>query len=321
MTLKQDARQLSLVITLIALMGACSPSDKHDESAADTTPPMDTLVSAEWLSENLDDPDLVVLDATVLIEFGENGEFKILSGQANYESGHIPSAGFADLMGNLSDPDRPAQFIMPTAEAFAAAMGELGVGDDSRVVLYTSNNPDWAARVWWMLRWIGFEQVAMLDGGLNAWVSEDRPLSTELPNRAAKQLSIRLQPEIIADRDQVFEATTNSDVNIVDALGDAHYRGDFTMYGRPGHIPSATNPPSSDLLDETGFYRNFDELEMMIDGDQEDRVITYCGGGVAAASVAFTLHRLGYKDVAVYMGSLQEWTADSENPMSLEISD
>ena len=89
------------------------------------------------------------------------------------------------------------------------------------------------------------------------------------------------------------------------------------MYGRPGHIPSATNLPSSDLLDETGFYRHFDELEMMIDSNADSRVITYCGGGVAAASVAFTLHRLGYKDVAVYMGSLQEWTADPGNPVTL----
>ena len=317
MKLNQQLQRLVSLILVITLASACSKSDMHAETVDVAKPAMEALVSTEWLSEHLGDPDLVVLDSTVLIEIGENGEFNILSGRASYESGHIPSAGFADLMGDLSDPERPAQFIMPTPEQFAAAMGALGVGNDSRVVLYTANNPDWAARVWWMLHWAGFNQVALLDGGLAAWVAEDRPLSTEAVNRPAKQFTVKPRPELIADRDQVFAAIDDSNVDIVDALGDAHYRGDFSMYGRPGHIPSATNLPSSDLLDESGFYRNFDELEMMIDSDDGDRVITYCGGGVAAASVAFTLHRLGYKDVAVYMGSLQEWTTDPENPMSL----
>ncbi len=317
MNITQHARYLITLISVTVLATACSKSDTHSDSLEVTKPAMEALVSTEWLSEHLDDPDLVVLDCTVLIEIGENGGFNILSGRANYEAGHIPSAGFADLMGNLSEPERPGQFIMPTPEQFAVAMGALGVDDDSRVVLYTANNPDWAARVWWMLRWAGLDQVALLDGGLAAWVADDRPLSTDQVNRPSKKFTFTARPELIADRDQVFAATEDSSVSIVDALGDAHYRGDFSMYGRPGHIPSATNLPSSDLLDETGFYRPFDELEMMIDSNADNRVITYCGGGVAAASVAFTLHRLGYKDVAVYMGSLQEWTVDPANPMTL----
>jgi len=294
MNITQHARYLITLISVTVLATACSKSDTNLDSADVTEPAMDALVSTDWLSNHLDDPDLVVLDCTVLIEIDENG-------------------------GYLSDPERPAQFIMPTSEQFAAAMGALGVGNDSRVVLYTVNNPDWAARVWWMLRWAGFDQVALLDGGLAAWIAEDRPLSTDQVNRSAKKFTVTLRPELIADRDQVFAATEDSSVSIVDTLGDAHYRGDFSMYGRPGHIPGATSLPSSDLLDETGFYRHFDELEMMIDSNADNRVITYCGGGVAAASVAFTLHRLGYKDVAVYMGSLQEWTADPANPMTLSV--
>jgi len=200
----QHARYLIALISVFTLATACSKSNTHSNAVREAKPPMEALVSTEWLSEHLEDPDLVVLDSTVLIDIGEDGSFNILSGRASYESGHIPSAGFADLMGNLSDPERPAQFIMPTAEQFAAAMGALGVGDDSQVVLYTANNPDWAARVWWMLRWIGFDQVAMLDGGLSAWVAEDRPLSTKESDRRAKLLSVTLRPELIADRDQVF---------------------------------------------------------------------------------------------------------------------
>jgi len=124
---------------------------------------------------------------------------------------------------------------------------------------------------------------------------------------------------MIADRDQVLAATVNNNISLIDTLPDAHFRGGFSMYARPGHILGATNMPSSDLLDAAGHYRPYDELEMVYDGDDRNsRVITYCGGGVAASSVAFTMHRLGFTDVAVYMGSLQEWAADPANPMMLD---
>ncbi len=311
------ARSFFVLIAACAFISACTKSSLETDSTIIVEPKLDSLVTAEWLSEHLDDPDLVLLDCTVLVEPGENGGLKIVSGRANYEAGHIPSAGFADLMGDLSDHDKPAQFIMPTPDQFSAAMGALGVGDDSRVILYSANNPDWAARVWWMLRWAGFDQVALLDGGLSAWTADGRPLSTEPANRPAKQFTAAPRSEMIADRDQVFAATANSNVSLIDAMPLAHFRGEFAMYDRPGHILGATNMPSSDLLNESGHYRSYDELDMMHDGDRSSRAITYCGGGVAASSVAFTMHRLGFTDVAVYMGSLQEWAADPANPMTL----
>jgi len=314
MIFAQYARVLFVLFPVIFLASACTKS----ATSGDTKPQINALVTTAWLSEHLDDPDLVVLDCTVLVEMGENGGFNIVSGWAQYASGHIPSAGFADLMGELSDLDRPAEFIMPTAEQFADAMGSLGVGNDSRVVLYSADNPDWATRVWWMLRWIGFDQVAILDGGLAAWVDEGRPLATESPDRPAKQLTVKLRPELIADRDEVLMASESGNANILDALSPAHYNGEFSMYSRPGHITGATNMPSSDLVDESGRFRSFDELDLMSSSNQDQRAITYCGGGVAASTVAFTLHRLGFKDVAVYMGSLSEWTADPANPMSVE---
>ncbi len=313
-----NARSFFALIAALAFMGACTPSGQQTDSTNSAELELDSLVTTEWLSEHLDDPDLVLLDCTVLVEPDENGGLRTVSGRANYEAGHIPSAGFADLMGDLSDLDNPLTFAMPTPEQFSATMGALGVGDDSRVVLYAANNPDWAARVWWMLRWAGFDQVALLDGGLQAWLADGRPLSTVPANRPAKQFTVAPRPEMIADHDQVFAAIDNSNVSLVDTLPDAHYRGEFSMYARPGHILGATNMPSSDLLDEVGHYRSYDELDMMHDGDRNSRVITYCGGGIAASSVAFTMHRLGFTDVAVYMGSLQEWAADPANPMSLD---
>lgn len=318
MQFTHSTRHFLALISVVAFMSACTPSDQSTDSTASAELELDSLVTAQWLSEHLDHPDLVVLDCTVLVEPGENGGIRIVSGQANYESGHIPSAGFANLMGNLSDLDNPMTFVMPPPEQFADAMGALGVGEDSRVVLYSAGSPDWAARVWWMLRWVGFDRVAILDGGLEAWTADGRPLSTEPTDRPGKQFSAALKPETIADRDQVFAAIDNSNVSLVDALPVAHYRGEFSMYARPGHILGATNLPSSDILDAEGHYWSDDVLEMMYPGDRNGRVITYCGGGVAASSVAFAMHRLGFIDVAVYMGSLQEWAADPANPMSVD---
>lgn len=300
------------------LMVACSGSqDAPSAVATDTAaaPPMDSLVSVEWLQEHLDDPDLVILDCSVLVEMGEDGTFKTINGREQYAAEHIPGAGFADLLGNLSDLDSELETVMPPPEQFVAAMSALGVGDDSRVVLYDTNMSVWAARVWWMLRWIGFDNAAVLDGGLAAWKAAGGALSSEPVERAPATLSLNLRPKLIADRDEVYAAIGNENVRIIDAMPEPHYRGDFAMYARPGHIPGAENMPTTDLLDEIGRYRSYDELDMLMEGDRDTRTITYCGGGIAASANAFVLHRLGYDDVAVYAGSLQEWAPDPANPM------
>jgi thiosulfate/3-mercaptopyruvate sulfurtransferase len=305
------SRKLFVLIAALVLVTGCASSNSQPDAT------MDSLVTAEWLSQHLDDPDLVVLDCSVSVKPGEDG-IQIESGRTDYEGGHIPSAGFADLMGDLSDGDSSLNFAVPTPEQFCAVMGALGVGDNSRVVLYDGSNSAWAARVWWMLRWVGFDRAALLDGGLGAWTAEGRPLSTEAANRRAKQLTPAPRPELIADRDEVFAAIDNSAVNLIDVLPEASYRGEMAMYDRPGHIPSASNTPFTALIDESGRYRPRDELAALFDGDRSARTITYCGGGIAASSTAFVMTRLGFTDVAVYTASLQEWAADPVNPMVVE---
>ena len=307
-------RTLILSTAALGLMAACTSSDGRPDAK------MGTLVTAEWLSQHLNDPNLVVLDCTVLVEPNDDGSVRVLSGRANYDSGHIPTAGFADLMGDLSDGDSPLQFAVPTPEQFGAAMGALGVGDDSRIVLYDGGNSVWAARVWWMLRWVGFDRAALLDGGLAAWKAEDRPLSTEPASRPAAQLTVALRPELIADRDEVFASIKNDEVSLIDAMPAAHYRGEMVMYDRPGHIPGALNIPVFTLLDESGRFRPHDELASMIGGDPNARAITYCGGGISASANAFVMTRLGFTDVAVYTASLQEWAADPANPLEVASS-
>ena len=281
---------------------------------------MDTLVTPEWLSDHLDDPDLVILDCSVCTLQQDDGGFENISGRDQYIAGHIPSAGFADLKGELADTDNPIEFAVPTPEQFCSAMGALGVGDESRVVLYDAEYTAWAARVWWMLRWVGFDRAAILDGGLKAWKAEGQPLSTETVNRPAKRLTPSLRPQLIADRNEVFAAIDDPAVRLIDTLPEAYYRGEVTIYDRPGHIPGALNISGMDLLDESGRFRSDDELAALHRGDPDARVITYCGGGIMASSNAFVMTRLGYTNVAVYTASLQEWAADPANPMVVETS-
>lgn len=279
---------------------------------------MDTLVDSDWLAQRLNEPDLVLLDCTVTTVPHEDGGFHNVSGRPEYELGHIPNAGFADLKGELCDVSSPVEFALPKPEQFCRAMGDLGVGDDSRVVLYDTNYAAWAARVWWMLRWVGFDRAAVLDGGLGAWAAEGRQLSLDVVSRPAKQLTPRPRPELIADRDEVLAAVDDDAVILIDTLPESMFRGDLSIYGRPGHIPGARNIDALKLLDKTGRFRPPAELAAMHALERDKRIITYCGGGIAASANAFIMTRLGFTNVAVYTASLQEWAADPANPMTTE---
>jgi thiosulfate/3-mercaptopyruvate sulfurtransferase len=308
---------LTMVLLVVACGGPSSPTDSPAPApSVEVAAFPDSLVTTEWLSEHLDDPDVVLLDCTVSVQQGADG-MVIESGRAGYEAGHIPTAGFADLMGKLADADSPYEYAVPSPEEFAAVMGALGVGDDTRVVLYDSSMSVWAARVWWMLRWVGFDRAAVLDGGLAAWQAEGRLLSGDPADEPARVLTPAPRPELIADRDEVFAAIGDESVRLIDVLPEAHYRGEMVMYARPGHISTAENVPIMGLLDEAGRFKSKDELAALFGGDEGARAITYCGGGIAASSTALVMTRLGYTDVAVYIGSLQEWTEDPANPMKV----
>lgn len=272
---------------------------------------LETLVTPEWLNRHLGADDLVVLDCTV--EVGP--DFRGASGRPAYEQGHIPTAGFADLLEDLSDTSSPFETAVPKPEQFCAAMEALGVGDDSRVVLYDGNMSVWAARVWWMLRWVGFDRAALLDGGLVAWELEGLPLSTEPARHQPQTLTPALRPELIADRDEVLAAIDDPSVYLVDTLMAEHYRGEWALYARPGHIPSATNVSALTLFDEQGRFRTDEELAALLETERSARHITYCGGGIAASANAFAMTRVGFTDVAVYAASLQEWAADPALPL------
>lgn len=239
---------------------------------------MDLLVSTDWLSTELGADDLVVLDCTVVLRMTDSG-YESESGASGFEAGHIPGAGFADLTGDLADLESPNRFAPPTPEAFGAAMERLGVGDGRRVVLYDDAGSMWAARVWFMLRWIGFDDAALLDGGMTAWRAEARPLETG-PSRPAPvpagSLSLAPRPRLIAHKDEVMAAIDDGATCLIDALPEAVFRGEVAMYGRPGHIPGASNVPAAGLIDsETGRFRPLDEVRALFPDRPEARVVAY----------------------------------------------
>jgi thiosulfate/3-mercaptopyruvate sulfurtransferase len=308
--------KLIILIAALTLLATNVWSESQPDPAADKA--MDTLVTTEWLSRHLDDPDLVVLDCSVRVVPDESGGMRSVNGRADYQAGHIPTAGFADLMGDLCDVESSLGFALPTPKQFCAAMGALGVGDDSRVVLYDGSYSVWAARVWWMLRWVGFDRAAVLDGGLAAWKAEGRELSTEPASRQPGQLTLNLRPALIADKDEVYAAIDDDSISLIDAMPAPHFSGAMALYDRPGHIPTASNVSTMALLSETGGFRSQDELAALFTGDREARVITYCGSGISASGTAFVMTRLGFTDVAVYIASLQEWAADPDNPLVVD---
>lgn len=276
---------------------------------------MEHLVSADWLASELGAPDLVVLDCTVHLRMGADG-FASVSGRDDWAAGHIPGAGFADLQGELADTASPFGYAVPAPEVFAAAMANLGVGDDSRVVLYDDGQAMWAARVWWMLRWIGFDNAALLDGGMAAWQAAGGATTSEHAPPEPGQLAVTLRPELIADKAEVMAIVGSGGTCLIDALPEPVYSGEMAMYGDGGHIPGAINTPAMGLVDaETRRFLPADQLASRFPHEVDERIVTYCGGGIAASANAFVLTMLGHSDVAVYTASLQEWVTDPDAPL------
>jgi thiosulfate/3-mercaptopyruvate sulfurtransferase len=225
------------------------------------------LVETDWLQTHLDDANLRILDCTVYLPnyFDDSAAEKveIVSGRANWQQGHIPGSAFADLVHDLCDPHNTKfMFPMPSASQFEAAMSRYGVGEGTRVVLYDDMVNIWAARVWWMLRAFGFDQVAVLNGGWKKWTSEGRPISSSLPTYPATQFVARPRPELIATKDEVLDAIDQQSTCLINALDPDEYAGRGPIrYGRPGHIPSSVNVSFLSVLDlETNAYRNPERL-------------------------------------------------------------
>ena len=285
------------------------------------------LVSTEWLAGRLGDPAVVVLDATVLAVVAD-GTLTWESGRAQYDAAHIPGSRFADILGAFSDPTGEFAFARPDADRFAAAAAALGIRSGTTVVAADAAVGNWAARLWWLFRSFGHENVAVLDGGLTKWRAEGRAIESG-DARAAAAPELRAAPDaplvpvrqagFWADKADVLAAVDGREpATLICALSPAEFTGASGFRARRGHIPGSINAPAARLVSpETNAFLPPEQLRVVLADALASPapIITYCGGGIAAASDALALALLGRDDVRIYDGSLNEWAADAAAPL------
>jgi thiosulfate/3-mercaptopyruvate sulfurtransferase len=288
------------------------------------------LVSTQWLAAHLDDPDLVVVD----LRWGSDG-----SGRARYDAGHIPGAVFLDWTTDIVDPQSPIAFMLAGPGRFASAMERCGIGDDTNVIAYADDHGSGAYRVWWACRVYGHENVRVLDGALEKWKAEGRPLSAAAPSsRPRARWTPRPVPGLRVQAEDVVAAASDPAVIVLDSRPADQYRGEAVWFEtgpvpagpdgiartprghlRAGHVPWASSVPAAMLYRPDFTMKGPGELRELFAAagvTDECRAITYCGVGISASALLFALTVAGIEDAALYDASWEEWGRDPSRPVA-----
>lgn len=275
----------------------------------------ESLVSTEWLARNLSQPDLRIVDATYYLPMQNK------NAKAEYLERHIPGAIFFDL-DDISDSTSTLPHMLPPPEKFASRVRKLGIGDGNRIVVYDAQGMMSAARVWWMFRIFGAREVAILDGGLPKWLAEGRPVEDGQVTLQERHFTARLDNTQVRGKDQVKRNIDSKREQVLDArtAGRFHATEPEIWPGRrSGHIPGAHNLPYGQLLKPDMTFKDADTMRALYEGagiDLRKPVVTSCGSGITACVLAFGLHLIGHRDVAVYDGSWAEWGLPGDTPVA-----
>ena len=280
-----------------------------------------TDLSKRWLTEtdelqrDLEAPDLIIIDASWHLPTEDR------KGRDDYLAEHIPGAVFFDI-DEIADTKSPYPHMLPPPEKFSSRMRSMGIGDGSRIVVYDSQGIFSAARVWWMFRVMGVEDVSVLNGGLPKWKREGRPLETGEPfKRTPRHFTSRRNAGLIRDRSDVKAILRDHSATIVDARSAERFAGKAAEPRpglRAGHIPGALNVPYGSILTKEGTLKSPTEIAKVFKSagvDLSRPIVASCGSGVSAAVLALALASTGHFKTSVYDGSWAEWGSDSSLPI------
>jgi thiosulfate/3-mercaptopyruvate sulfurtransferase len=276
-----------------------------------------TLIDPASLARHLDDPNLVVIDCRYQLDDSTWGE-------GQYEIAHLPGAVYAHLGHDLAGPrtGTNGRHPLPEPGVLAQTLGRLGVGPGVQVVAYDQDNGMYASRLWWLLRWMGHEKAAVLDGGYAAWVGEGRPTRAGAERADAKIFAGSADPSRIVTVD-VVERIANGTAPgyLLDARAPERFRGEIEPIDRkPGHIPGAANHFFKNNLDTAGRFLERDRLRASfleeLNGVVPDQVVVYCGSGVTACHNLLALEHAGLAGARLYAGSWSEWSSDDRRPVA-----
>jgi len=264
------------------------------------------VVTAPWLAEHLHDPAVVVVDCRFDLMAPERG-------QQQYDAGHILGAYYLDLEQDLSSPRQSfgGRHPLPDPQKLAATLASMGVSADTLVVAYDDSRLAYAARCWWLLRWLGHDRVAVLDGGYSHYVAAGYPTTTERPKARPGQMTPALRTDWVVDRSGVMAAQTNPQTTIVDAREPYRYRGEQEPIDPvAGHIPRAVNYPWVEITERNGCLKSTAALEQYWHPlAQVPEIIVYCGSGVTACVDILGMAIAGLQQTKLYAGSWSDWCA------------
>ncbi len=273
-----------------------------------------TLVSCDELAQHLSDPEWRVVDCRHLLS-------DVGYGAAAYAAGHLPGAVFMHLDRDLSGPmtGRNGRHPLPDPELLAEKLGAAGIDSKTQVVVYDDDGGMYAVRLWWLLRWMGHDAVAVLDGSIRQWISENRPLTTEVPRYQANTFQAELRDWVVTSL-QIESSLNMADICLVDARAPDRFRGENeTLDPVGGHIPVARNRFFRDNLD-AGLFRPAAELRQeflsVLAGVEPKQAVFYCGSGVTACHNLLAMEIAGLSGAKLYAGSWSEWCSDPARPVA-----